>query len=782
LTSFSGFSVKGGQFWLDDQPLLIQAGEFHYFRAPVDQWRHRLSLLQTAGFNAVATYIPWLWHQPAPDVSDLDGHTHPLRDLAGFLDLATEMGFYIIARPGPYIMAETINEGIPPWVFENYPQAAFIGQDGKAQNIASTLHPDFLTCVEGWYRAVFAVLSPRQITRGGNIILIQLDNEMGMIQWVRNIVDTNPDTLMRFADYLRDAYGERLTERYPAPDLPDFLHAQITDPALPHAVTVLEDYRRFYRAYLRDYLSHLWERARAYGMEVPPVVNIHGFSNASGRTFPIGLSQLVEAMQIDGMVSATDVYPIHIGEGNFHQLLLVNEMTKALHNPDQPLFSIEFQAGGNQDFSGAQSSLYDLHSRLCLSCGMRAINHYLFFDGENDPVLSPVKRHDWGHPVRKDGTLRRDYARYSRLSDVLAAYGADLVRARPKTVATIGFLLDQYMTEVNNAATRPAADILTHQREVILFDFLARGLALTHRPFDALELTRAPLDVAQTPILFVMMEKQCDAATQQKLVDYVTQGGRLILVGRMCEETFDHAPCTILRDAIGIDALHSDPPFTPARIRAFDEEDVPVSFVESYAGAFDEVFATSAEGQTVGFIKRIGQGRVMVFGAALAANTLEDLGIFHQMATRMDCPPLFTLIDWRDSWVDVRLSEGENGRFLFVNNYQDDPVQVSLFAEGLLPSNGVTIALPARRGVILPVEWEIRPGVRIHHITSEIRGVTHAGTQLLIETDQREFLAEITLTGYRCESSLKASWLNGGRLLLHGERGAIVLIKTKGNP
>jgi len=109
----ANFSVKGGQFWLDNHPVLLQAGEFHYFRTPSDQWEHRLGLLKQAGFNAVASYIPWLWHQPEPDEIDLDGHTNPLRNLQGFLDLATEMGLWIIARPGPYIMAETRNEGIP---------------------------------------------------------------------------------------------------------------------------------------------------------------------------------------------------------------------------------------------------------------------------------------------------------------------------------------------------------------------------------------------------------------------------------------------------------------------------------------------------------------------------------------------------------------------------------------------------------------------------------------------------------------------------------------------
>ena len=54
------FFAKDGQFWLNDQPMMIQAGEFHYFRTPQNEWRQRLELLKGAGFNAVAAYIPWL--------------------------------------------------------------------------------------------------------------------------------------------------------------------------------------------------------------------------------------------------------------------------------------------------------------------------------------------------------------------------------------------------------------------------------------------------------------------------------------------------------------------------------------------------------------------------------------------------------------------------------------------------------------------------------------------------------------------------------------------------
>lgn len=764
------FSAEEGLFWLDGQPMFLHSGEFHYFRTPPGEWPHRLGLLKQAGFNAVATYIPWRWHEVEEGVSDLDGRSHPMRNLAGFLDLAAAMGLWIIPRPGPYIMAETINEGIPQWVFDHYPQVAFIDQHNRPQNIVSYLHPDFLACVSRWYRAVFQVLSPRQVTRGGRIVLIQLDNEMGMPHWVRNIIDTNPHTMSRFADYLRATFGERLSQRYPAADLPEFLRENLLSPREPHAARIVEDYRRFYRTYLRDYASFLCSEARANGMEVAPVINIHGFANG-GKTFPIGLSQLIDAMRLPGAISATDVYPLAIGEGNYHQLLLVNEMTKALQRPGQPLYSIEFQAGGNADHSNTQSSFYDLHSRLSISVGMRGINHYLFCSGENDPLLSPVKRHDWGPPVRKDGSLRKHYFRYPKLSKALAAYGEALLRARPQTVTTIGFRLDDFMTEVNTPFTQPLTDVLTHQRETILFDMIARGLAVSHRPFDAVEVSRSGLDPARTPLLWMMMERQCEAEVQQKLIAYVRQGGRLVLAGRMCLEDAEHRACTLLRDALGLAGIRSDAPFTPSTIAVFGYRDVPVSFVETYRGDFDEVVATR-EGEVVGFVKSLGKGRALVFGAAFAANTLEDLDIVHQMALKMGCPPAFALSDW----ADVRLSQGEQGSFLFINNYQDDPVETTIAWQGTPLFGGNPIRLPARQGAILPIDWRVEEGITVRYLTAEVTQVIREPRSIVLETAQPELVAELDLAGWECAGAEATAQPHAARrVLMRSGEGRIVL-------
>ncbi len=770
------FRAKNKLFWLNNQPVFIQAGEFHYFRTPPKEWRHRLNLLKDAGFNAVASYIPWLWHQVEEDMSDFDGHSHPMRNLEGFLDLADEMGFLIIPRPGPYIMAETINEGVPPWVFKNYPQAAFIDQYNKVQNIASYLHPDFLKCVRKWYQAIFQVLTPRQVTRGGKIIMIQLDNEMGMIQWVRNIIDTNPHTIQRFADYIKYSPEINHTERYPNENLEDYLKESILHPDHDTDSIILEDYRRFYRGYLKEYAAYLINQAVENGMEVPPIVNIHGFSNG-GKTFPIGLSQLIDVMRLPGVISATDVYPRIIGEGNIHELYLVNEMTKALQNQEQALTSLEFQSGGNLDFSNMRSSFYDLHARLCISSGMRAINHYLFFGGENHPVLSETKRHDWGPPVRKDGSLRGQYHRYPKLSNALASYGQDLITAKPTHVTSIGFQLDTFMTEVNNETTYQATKIITHQRERILFDMLARGLTLSNRPFKAIDLDREDLDVSSNPVLWVMMEKQCHAATQQKLVNFVKDGGTLILAGRMCVEDFEHKSCTILQDALGIENLEVYPPFHTQNITIFNHRDVPVSFVETYQGDFAESFAHNDENAVVGFTVNIGKGKAFMLGAAMPIVTLVELDIMDELANRVDCPALLEMTDW----VDANLSIGENGRFLFVNNYQDDPVTTTLYHEEQALFDGHEVHLPARQGAILPIEWQFEDEILFHYVTSEIRHITRKDDRLIFETAQEEFAAEISIQGYICQAAKVIEETEGmQRVALTSHTGKIVLKKNSG--
>lgn len=698
--------IENGAFWINGKPVIIHAAEFHYFRIPQSEWESRLTLLKTTGFNTLATYIPWLWHEPQEGVFDFDGQSHPMRNLKGFLDLATKLGLWIIARPGPYIMAETINEGIPPWVFEQYPEVSLIDQKGQFQHYLSYLHPQTIKLTAAWYQAIFSVLTPRQIDQQGTIIMVQLDNEIGMINWVRNQLDLNPDNLERFTRYLNQE-GIELDSAH--------VTQALCQPDDNHGRFILKAYSRFYRTVIRDYTQTLWDLAKAEGMTVLPVINIHGFGD-QGRSFPIGLSQLLEAIRIKGMVCATDVYPIHIGEDNFHQLLLVNEMTKALQNKDQALFSIEFEAGGNSDFGGNQSSMTDLHSRLCLSSGMKGINHYLFMDGENFPEISPNKRHDWGHPVRKDGTFRSHYYRYPKLASMINAYGDALVLAHPVTETTIGFMIDDYLTEYNNAFTKTENETLRHFRNAIQFDGIARALSLLHLNFNALELAQDALDPKKTPSLWIMSHDVCPQAIQTKLAAYVRNGGTLILMGHLPQIDETSKPCTILKDALGVTAITK--PNTD-KIEAFGYTDIPVGLLQGYEGSFESVFAKSADHQACGFIQAVGKGKAVVFGCALSTNCLDDLDVYRQITALIDLKPALDSFDW----IDMRLMKGPLGNFLVLNNYQDDPWLDMISRKGKALFEGRPIELAARSGLVLPMDLMIDKDLKLVYSTVELRHI-----------------------------------------------------------
>jgi len=726
----SEIEIKNGSFMIQGKPEIIHAAEFHYFRIPEDQWESRLKLLKSTGFNTLATYIPWLWHEPKEGEFDLDGHTHPMRNLAGFLDLAAQLGLWIIARPGPYIMAETINEGIPPWVFERYPEVAVLDQKGNAQPFLSYLHPQAHSVIKAWFKAVFGILSPRQIDQGGKIIMIQLDNEIGMIAWVRNMLDLNPDNLERFTAYLNATESRSFESAWVARSL--------CEPTSETGRFILKTYSRYYRDVIKTYTQNLWRLAKENGMTVLPVINIHGFGD-QGRSFPIGLSQLLQAIKIPRMVCATDVYPIHIGEDNFHQLLLVNEMTKALQNKDQALFSIEFEAGGNGDFSGNQSSMTDLHTRLCLSSGMKGINHYLFMDGENFPELSPNKRHDWGHPVRKDGTFRSHYYRYPKLASMMNAYGQALVLAQPVFETTIGFLIDDYLTEYVNEQTKTENEILRHFRNAIQFDGIARFLSIRHLNFNAIELSLDTLEVKKTPTLWMMIHDACPAKVQQKLVDYVKAGGKLVLMGHIPVTDEQRQPCTILKDALGILKISKS---ISDKIDAFGYTEIPVGLLQSVEGRFDAVFAQTSDKKAVGFTKTLGQGTLVFLGAALSTNCLDDLDVYVKISELIGLKPSLDSFDW----IDVRQMKGPLGRFLMLNNYSDDPFSDQIIRKGKALFNGRAVELPARSGLILPIETMILPELKLTYSTVELRQ---------IETHKNHIILHFSSKGYvRIESSI----------------------------
>lgn len=156
----SKITVKNCVLSYDGHDIPLISGEFHYWRVLRENWEKILERIKEMGLETIATYVPWNYHELEPGRYDFTGETSPQRDLAGFIDLVHEAGLWLNIRPGPYIYSE--------WEFGGVPERA---------SKKHRLDPQFLEWSRDYIEHVCEIIVPRQITRGGNIILVQADNE-----------------------------------------------------------------------------------------------------------------------------------------------------------------------------------------------------------------------------------------------------------------------------------------------------------------------------------------------------------------------------------------------------------------------------------------------------------------------------------------------------------------------------------------------------------------------------------------------------------------------------
>src|ERR1035437_7155883 len=140
---------------------LLISGEMHYARAPRPLWPALLDRSVACGLNCIASYIFWNVHEPRRDVYDFSGD----HDLGYFIKLCGDRGLHVILRLGPYCCAEWNYGGFPPYLRD---------EPGLA---IRTFNEPYLQRVEKYFRHLMAEVRPYLTSRGGPVILVQVENE-----------------------------------------------------------------------------------------------------------------------------------------------------------------------------------------------------------------------------------------------------------------------------------------------------------------------------------------------------------------------------------------------------------------------------------------------------------------------------------------------------------------------------------------------------------------------------------------------------------------------------
>lgn len=158
------FALGTDDFLLDGKPFQIRGCEIHPARVPAEYWAHRIRMSKALGCNTIAVYLFWNYHETSEGTFDF---TSGNRDIARFVALAQAEGLWVLLRPGPYVCAE--------WDFGGLPTYLLRDPELKVR----CLHPTYMKAVERYIAHLVPVVRPLLVTRGGPILMVQVENEYG---------------------------------------------------------------------------------------------------------------------------------------------------------------------------------------------------------------------------------------------------------------------------------------------------------------------------------------------------------------------------------------------------------------------------------------------------------------------------------------------------------------------------------------------------------------------------------------------------------------------------
>ena len=157
--------LKNKEFQIDGQPTLLVAGEMHFGRIQPEDFELRVKQAKAMGLNTLSFYLFWNLVEPEEGKFDFSG----MNDVRRMLKICQDNGMWAVLRPGPYCCAEVEYGGIPYWTL-------------KDPNVKiRTNDPKYVEWSRKYIERVYKEVADLQVTRGGPLLMVQIENEYAMV-------------------------------------------------------------------------------------------------------------------------------------------------------------------------------------------------------------------------------------------------------------------------------------------------------------------------------------------------------------------------------------------------------------------------------------------------------------------------------------------------------------------------------------------------------------------------------------------------------------------------
>jgi beta-galactosidase len=531
---------------IDGKHIPVYSGSVHYWRLERDIWPLILDRVQSLGFEMIETYIPWSVHEAAPAVFDW-GTTDPRKDFEAFCHLCEERGIYLMVRPGPLINAELTDFGYPEWILLDSEVQARTAVGGLHLDAAWGLHPPrqfpvpsyaspaFYKAVGQWFDKVCPIIA-RHLAPSGCIVAVQSDNESCyLFHDQAYATDYSPASIAAYQRFLNERYGtiDQLNtlyaQQYPAFDAvepPRDCHIQRRADVPWH-----RDWVEYKEKYIHQSVVQIAQMLRARGIQGVPIFHDVAYQY---RT-PLDISRMEADPEIDWV--GMNLY--RAPQGYAGTMQRIRYLAGSTRLPFVPEFGSGIWSHHTRTPTPAEEEFTTL---AALMYGMRAVNFYMI-----------VERERWqGSPITRHGTYRPGFADlYRQLSTFLQKYPIGNFQRRPWLVVLLNYDLGRYL-EMTSTLHYAHVDLLglpdelgkvdldlgfrcdvaseaDHHRSDNWLGTVFTQLNQRHVDYDIADTHIDPHRLRQYPIACVPTVDFMDVKDQQQLLDYVEQGGCLII-------------------------------------------------------------------------------------------------------------------------------------------------------------------------------------------------------------------------------------------------------------
>ena len=644
------FNSAKGYFIKDGKPFFLISGEIHYFRLDPRLWEKHLKLLKQSGANTTSTYIPWDWHEYEENKFDFTGETLPARNLIRYIQLCSKVGLDLIVKPGPYILAEYENQGLPGWLIKQCSKNAFaLDENGNiiSPDLMSYMSEEYLNYTFLWYHKIMPIVAEYQESNGGPITMMQVCNEVGVFQWLSGKIDYNPSVINLCTKFLKDKYKsiETLNSLY-GTNYPSFqkVNAPVGKIENKQDYCAYYDFHLFYRYYYALYLDTLIKKIRSYDINVQLTHNIPGWIYGNAAELPMLISTYEEVMKTrSDIIFGLDHIPEFFSFRNAHSDLACNKILDAmqLHGP---VWAAEFQAGTREHHIKCDEKDMETFYNASLAHGLTGFNYYMFSQG-----INPNGRGYYGKtfyyqtPLDVKAAKSSLYDVIKRVDDFINKEKEELLLSETKADICVGLYKPYFYTELTTSQllTEKRLDVgklglsldPRFVREEIFFNGLLRGLQTLNFNYDIHDLENTTTeDLLKYKQLWVVTTEFMDSETQKFLATYVKKGGHLVIYPALPTLDLYLNPCFILKEELNIQFEKST---SSNKVDAFGIEDVFTIFREKQIFQADdgEIVSKTKTGEACGIRKIVGNGIITILGYAFGYTTDEHLHLFEKLVS-----------------------------------------------------------------------------------------------------------------------------------------------------